>query len=248
MRLVALSDIHIRQIGDSGAKCLDQFFSHPLTQSATHIALLGDIFDLVAGNHTEYLKRWSSVFGQLKIFCDSGKTVYFAEGNHDMHLERLFESLGKTWAPESARRLIVIPTELRISLNDLTVLLSHGDEYNQEDTTYLKYKKFIKKPALRFVADYLMPLSILDYLGNKASKKSRAYGERTFNEVEVRAKFRRGVSELVASDIDVVVGGHSHVVDHWQNGATTYLNNGYPPKSKVFVVVDEAGPRLEVLS
>lgn len=248
MRLVALSDIHIRQAGDSGAKCLEQFFRHPLTQGSTHVALLGDIFDLVAGNHAEYLMRWSSVFDQLKSFCESGKTVYFAEGNHDMHLERLFESVSKTWAPESARRLIVIPTELRISLNELTVLLSHGDEYNQEDTTYLKYKRFIKRPSLRFVADYIMPLSVLDYLGNKASKKSRAYGERTFNEAEVREKFRRGVSALVAPDVDVVVGGHSHVVDHWQNGQTTYLNNGYPPKSKVFVVVDDAGARLEALS
>lgn len=248
MRLVALSDIHIRYAGDSGAKCLEQFFRHPLTQGSTHVALLGDIFDLVAGNHAEYLRRWASIFSALKVFCDSGKIVYFAEGNHDMHLERLFASLSKSWDPESARRLVVIPTELRISLNGRSVLLSHGDEYNQEDTTYLKYKRFIKTPTLRFIADFLMPLSVLDYLGNKASKKSRAYGERTFNEAEVRNKFRRGVSALVAPDVDVVVGGHSHVVDQWQNGGMTYLNNGYPPKSKVFVVVDDTGARLEALS
>lgn len=248
MRLVALSDIHIRATGDAGAQCLEQFFAHPLTQSASHVALLGDIFDLVAGNHAAYLERWGSVFERLREFCEAGKTVYFAEGNHDMHLERLFRSASRRWSPAAADRLVVLPTELTLEIAGLRVLISHGDEYNQQDTTYLKYKRFIKRPTLRFVADFVMPLAILDYIGNKASQKSRAYGERLFNETEVRDKFRHGVRTMVAPDVDVVVGGHSHVVDEWRNGRTLYLNNGYPPKSRKFVVVDAAGPRLETLA
>ena len=79
------------------------------------------------------------------------------------------------------------------------------------------------------IADYLMPISVLDYLGEKASKKSRKYGAIRFNEEDVRSKFREGLARYRNSKIDIVVGGHSHVADFYKEDALTYLNNGYPP-------------------
>lgn len=248
MRLVTISDIHIRSLNDAGYQCLQQFFNHPLTQSATHVGLLGDIFDLMAGQHSAYLKRWKPFFESIRSMCEQGKVVYLAEGNHDMHLTRLCRQASKKWNKDVAERFIVLPQDHILQISKLKVLMGHGDEYNRTDTTYLKYKAFIKQPWLSIVADYLMPLSFLDYAGERASKKSRSYGEKRFNEDEIREKFRKGVEQMTPNEIDVVLGGHSHVLDSWEFNGKLYLNNGFPPKSDKFIVVDDSGARLESLS
>ncbi|MCE3012716.1 MAG: metallophosphoesterase [Proteobacteria bacterium] len=246
MRLVAISDIHINEHDDNGLTCFRNFSTHALVKDATHIALMGDIFDLVAGNHHEYDKRWEEVFKIIKSFCEQGKVVYFAEGNHDMHLKRLLSRISSGWHSH-ATHLVHIEDYLVIDFLGKKVHLSHGDELNVHDVTYLKYKKFIKKFPMGLIADFILPISVLDYLGHKASKKSRKYGSTRFNEEDVRFKFREGLSKYFNTGIDIVVGGHSHVTDNYLNGNLTYLNNGYPPKSNKFIVIDNEGPRLETL-
>lgn len=248
MRLVTISDIHIRFVNDAGYQCLQNFFTHPFTQTATHIGLLGDIFDLMAGHHSVYLKRWKSFFESIQHFCEQGKIVYLAEGNHDMHLTRLCNQATKKWSREAAKRFIVLPHDLIIRINEKVVLIGHGDEYNRDDITYLKYKAFIKKPWLSVVADYFMPLALLDYAGARASKKSRAYGEKRFNEESIREKFRAGVKQMTPPNVDIVLGGHSHVLDRWEFDGKIYLNNGFPPKSQQFIKVDADGATLVTLS
>lgn len=244
MRLVTISDIHIREINDQGHQCLLDFLAHPLTKSATHVGLLGDIFDLMAGDHEAYINRFKSIFNALEDLCREGKIVYFAEGNHDMHLDKLFKRASTGWGLEAAHRLQVLFTERSLDILGQQVIIGHGDEYNRTDTTYLKYKSFIKKPLLAFIADNIMPLAILDYVGVRASKKSRAYGHRTYNEEEVRQKFRIGVESMTPQSVSVVIGGHSHVVDEFRFKNTVYLNNGFPPKSRKFVALDSEGARL----
>ena len=97
---------------------------------------------------------------------------------------------------------------------------------------------------MAWIADYVMPLTVLDYLGAKASKKSRSYGERSYNEEEVRRKFREGIEQRLGPKVDVIVGGHSHVVDEYSFNGTTYLNNGFPPKSRKFSLVNARESRL----
>jgi UDP-2,3-diacylglucosamine hydrolase len=244
MQLACISDIHIITEGDAGDRCLQDFLSHPAVQDATHIGLLGDIFDLMAGDHPAYLQRYEKLFHRLGEMCAQGKTIFFAEGNHDMHLERLFKRVTKSWGLEAAHRFQIIYHEKIIDLNGKKVLLGHGDEFNRHDLTYLKYKKFIKRPIMSLIADYVMPLTVLDYLGVKASKKSRAYGGKTYNEEEVRGKFREGVQQRPGLEVDVIVGGHSHVVDEFSFRDTIYLNNGFPPKSRKFCLVNSGGARL----
>ena len=160
-----------------------------------------------------------------------------------MHLRRLLRRVASKWKVNS-NHLVHIDDYLVVDFLDKKILLSHGDELNAQDVTYLKYKKFVKRPILSIVADFLMPLRVLDYLGVKASKKSRKYGAARFNEEDVRGKFRAGLSRFKDAQIDVVVGGHSHVEDIYSDQKLTYINNGYPPKSNKFVVIDAGGVRL----
>jgi len=246
MRLVSISDIHINSQNPEGLNSFIKFCEHPLVKDSTHVALMGDIFDLMVGNHKEYKTRWGVVFDQIQKFCEEGKIVYFAEGNHDMHLKRYFNELAKSFN-SNHQHLVHVNDYIIVKLNGKNIYLGHGDEINENDTAYLKYKKFIKKPFWSFVADYIMPLGLLDFLGAEASKKSRHYGALKFNEAEVRNNFRKGLIKFEGMGLDFFVGGHSHVEDIYNHKNFLYLNNGYPPRSKKFIVIDSEGGRLEQL-
>jgi UDP-2,3-diacylglucosamine hydrolase len=247
MSFASISDIHLDKNNTASIECFKRFICNPHVQRATHIGLLGDIFDLVAGNHEEYLIRWDLVFGWIKEQCHSGKMIYFAEGNHDMHLKRLFKSLVKNWSLDASHRLILIEKELVLELDGIRMVIGHGDEYNKDDHSYLRYKRMIKKAPFRILADYLMPLVVLDGIGEIASKESRKYGQARFNEEGIRQKVHQGIQASGYYDVKYIVGGHTHIEEVWDAGQFVYANNGYPPESGKFVLIDALGLRLEPL-
>ncbi len=241
MPLAAISDIHIHERGDPGGRCLEDFGRHPLVASATHVGLLGDIFDLMAGDHPEYVARHAWFFEMLRDWCESGKVVIQAEGNHDMHLTALFARAARNWSPAAAARLVVARADRLLDVDGRWVFLGHGDTYNREDFAYLRYKRFITSDPLARVADHVMPYGVLKTLGEYASARSRQRGGHYVRE-HVREKFRSGVRALAPSEASVVVGGHSHLVEEYAWDGRVYLNNGFPPKSRRFswVTRDEA--------
>ncbi len=244
MVLATISDLHIRHLGDAGHQCLVAFLTSATVRRASHLALLGDIFDLMAGDHGRYVERWGPIWSLLAECAARGTRVLYAEGNHDMHLGNLFARVKKKWP---GLEIELIPENYLLELGAQKIVLGHGDEYNRTDVKYLKYKRFIKAPPLRLIADHVMPLAVLDAIGTRASKRSRAYGMKTFDEARVREQTRIGVRTQTPADVDVVIGGHSHVMDEWRFDEKLYLNNGFPPRSHHFCVVDEDGGRLELL-
>lgn len=247
MSLASISDLHIIDIGDRGWKCLERFAAHPLVLGASHIGLLGDIFDLIAGDNPEWLERYAAFFDLLQRWCEGGKVVFYAEGNHDMHLKGLFRRAARDWSPAAQARLVLLKRDELHELGGVKVFLGHGDRYNPADTSYHRYMDFITRPVFLWAADQLVPYSWLKFVGEKASVKSRAYGTKKFDETKVKETFRAGVQSVAPASAQVVVGGHSHVMDEFHFGPRTYLNNGFPPLSGVFTYVDGASARLEKL-
>lgn len=249
MFFASISDIHIRPlVDDPGFRTWKSFQVHPLVHSATHIGLLGDIFDLMAGDHPEYLSIHADFFKTVHGWCESGKVVFISEGNHDMHIKRLLHRLTQDWSPAARARLVHVKNSLLLEGPSGNIWLGHGDKFNRDDLAYLRYMKFIHTRFWEWFADFVMPLTLLNAIGERASRHSRAYGGKVFDEEKIRQRFRAGVETMTPPEAQFVVGGHSHVMDihHW-NGKT-YLNNGFPPRSRKFVFIDEKGARLEDLS
>lgn len=235
MKLAAISDVHVKKPHDEADKLLCSFLDHPEVKSADVIALLGDIFDLMCGPHTQYLKDFAHIFDRLDQLQKSGKKVYFFEGNHDVHLEKLFK---RRWPMGQ-----IFPSQIPIieELGGKTYYLSHGDEHEVENHAYQRYKKTILSPPLRFVANHVMPYSVLNFIGERASQRSRKKGARYFNQDGVREQFRHGVEKVTQGQFDFVLGGHSHVQDNFQipGHASRYINNGYALNSKTFILIKD---------
>lgn len=232
MMISSISDLHIRSADDDAAKVLMDFFRHPLVKNSHIIFLLGDIFDLMCGDHPEYLERYNQIFQEIKTKCLSGVEIYYFEGNHDLHLEKVFQRLFKN---EDMSNLKLINGSVTLNINNEKMLFTHGDEYDYDNDSYQTYKKYVTGNFIKFIANYIMPLKLLDYIGIKAANNSRKRGQKKFNEDLVRSKIRRGV-ELLNHGEQVIIGGHSHIKDEYKfNTSQLYFNNGFPLKDKVFL-------------
>jgi UDP-2,3-diacylglucosamine hydrolase len=240
MKISAISDVHVKTPGDEADKLLCSFLDHPLVRSSDYVLLLGDIFDLMCGPHPQYLERFPHIFERLAAQRTRGNVLYF-EGNHDLHLESLFRHVwGKADVPVHQSAVV-------LELNGKSYYVSHGDEHEPDNLPYQRYKRFILSPPLRFVANHIMPYTVLHALGERASRRSRKAGARTFDAEAVRQRFRSGVELVTGGKYDYVIGGHSHVQDVYPFKDSVYVNNGYALRTRTFIFADESGPRFEAL-
>lgn len=235
MKLTAISDVHVKSPHDEADQLLCQFLDHPQVQSSDHIVLLGDIFDLMCGPHPQYLKSFSHIFKRMDDLIKLGKKVYFFEGNHDVHLGSLFK---KYW-----KKGEIVPSQLPLVINveGKSYYLSHGDEHEVQNVSYQKYKKTILSPPLKFFANHIMPYSVLNFIGERASRMSRKKGSKYFEAEGVREKFRQGVIETTGGKYHFILGGHSHVQDLYSIPGSHgfYINNGYALKTKTFILIED---------
>lgn len=243
MKVSAISDIHIKKPYDEADKLLMRFLHHPEVEKSDYILLLGDIFDLMCGPHDEYLEMYNHIFDRLDELSKKNKKIYFFEGNHDVHLGKLFS---KKW---KKNEIMLSQYPVIEEIEGKRYYFSHGDEHETDNLSYQRYKKFILTSPLAFIANQVMPFKLLNYIGEKASKRSRKVGAKIFNEDKVRDTFRKGVKETTEGKFDFVIGGHSHVQDKYkiENTFSVYVNNGYALNSKTFILIDNHGLRFEPL-
>jgi UDP-2,3-diacylglucosamine hydrolase len=235
MRISAISDVHIKQPLDDADRLLCAFLDHPLVQQSDYVVLLGDIFDLMAGPHQQYIDDFYHIFKKMDQLVKSGKKVLYFEGNHDVHLGLLFE---KIWPGHE-----IIPSQVPavFPIDGKNYYFSHGDEHEVDNLAYHRYMKFIHTAPMTFLANRIMPYSLLNFIGERASKKSRKKGSYRFDEESERMKFRSGVMQTTKGKFDFILGGHSHVKEEYSLPGTqaVYINNGYALKSRSFISIHQ---------
>jgi UDP-2,3-diacylglucosamine hydrolase len=242
MRVAAISDVHVKIPFDDADKALCAFLTHPQVKKSEYVVLLGDIFDLMCGPHPEYIQKFSHIFDLIDQLRIGGVKVMYFEGNHDVHLELLFKL---RW-PNNEVILSQVP--IIEEINGKSYYFSHGDEHEIDNINYQKYKSLILSPSLKFIANYVMPYFVLNYLGERASKMSRKRGSKDYVEDVVKTRFRNGVKETTQGRYNFVLGGHSHVKDCFEiTENSIYLNNGYALKTKTFLLIENHSPSFNLL-
>lgn len=237
-----VSDFHIKTHDDESYKILLRFLNSDLARKSDEIYFLGDIFDLMAGFHPEYFDWYPDFFKAIKDHLLRGATIHYFEGNHDIHLTKLYSAFSKKneVPPE---RLIIHKSPKVFEFESKKVYISHGDEIEIGDAVYKYYKGFISLPLLGWVADHLMPLAFFEYLGRRASKASKKRRSVRFSEAiwaELKEKYRFGVRKLWESyKFDVALCGHTHIEDDYRDEKFRYLNAGYPEHAKKVILCDQ---------
>lgn len=240
MSFVSISDVHIRNEFDERYHNILKFLNHPLTQQVDEVYLLGDIFDLMVGPHTEYISKYKDFFSGIEKLLREGKIIHFFEGNHDLHIKKLFFKFLRSRKLEPDKFQIHHQPILK-KIGDVKFYFSHGDELEPGNYSYKLYKYLLmSKPTELLVT--AAPYRLVDMIGTKASQKSKERSRRYYNEDVNRAKFRQGSIWAAKNEIEYIIAGHSHIKDNVElrgpNKPFHYVNNGFFPETKSFIYYD----------
>ncbi len=246
MKLLSISDVHIGRDRDENYNLFCQALAQAVELRPTHFILLGDIFDFMVGPYHEYEDYFSESFQALKklqqkISCQ----IVYVEGNHDFNLRDLLKYFSQKFdlKIEYARHYYEIHTKSG------KVLYAHGDEDQLGNALHKNFKKALSSQffqnLLKLVFSFRFILPIGNYLARRSRKKNLRYmqDEKTID--GIRKIFRRSALHLGKKrNAQVVVFGHSHIEDYYQENGVTYLNGGFFPHSQKLVIVHDTASSL----
>jgi UDP-2,3-diacylglucosamine hydrolase len=224
----SISDLHIETIGDQAYILLEKFLKLSKKQKVEAVFLLGDIFDVLVGNHSEYLSEFDAFFKQLDDLLMCGIKVFYFEGNHDFHIGRLFRTRFTNYVDES---FFYVKKSLIIQFNDKNILFDHGDNIEPGSVDYYFFKEFMRSDIMDFVVNNYLTYQQIKNIGKRASSSSARYS-RISDEESVRIKFRKAACHDNYGTQDIVIMGHSHILEEYKIKTNQrlkyYYNNGYP--------------------
>lgn len=244
MKFSAISDIHVKNAGDQAEVLLLTFLRNPDVQSSDVIFLLGDIFDLMVGPHTQYFVRYQAYFEELKKLIINGKKICYVEGNHDFHLRHLYKKFFKNHS-ELNSSLFEIAPSFEFYDNQKKIYLAHGDDIELGNPGYKVFKSIVTSPPLRYYANYLMPHFLIKGIGEYSSDRSRKRNNLRYKEesdlTPIKNNFRFSAEIFFKeSQSQIIVLGHSHVKDHYKSpSGFEYINNGYAQHTKTYISIKD---------
>jgi UDP-2,3-diacylglucosamine hydrolase len=206
-----VSDIHLVSPTEEKTQVFNRFLGS--IGDATHLFLVGDIFDLWVGDHSYFSEKFAETVSLIRKLVESGTQVYYFEGNHDLHLTRFWhDRLGVNVHADASD----------FELNGTRVRVEHGDLINPDDKGYLFLRKLLRTPVIENLA-HALPMSIVRMIGERASKASRTYtsSAKELPKEKIRSLIRSHAERVQAADpFDLIITGHVHVEDDftWKNG------------------------------
>jgi UDP-2,3-diacylglucosamine hydrolase len=246
MTIAVISDTHIKAPGDEAYLLMESFLDSDNVKSSKLIIFLGDIFDLMVGSHQFYIKKFETFFLKLENLLQQGKELHFFEGNHDFHLKLLMINRFKN------KSFFYHKDHLILKRWGKTFYFSHGDDLDWDNKPYKLTKFALRNKLFNSFVDKV-PAQMVHYLGAKWSEYSRKKNKSYFIDPkianQIREKFRKNALKLsLSNNYDYVICGHSHIEDEYSSSeGVTYLNNGYPPYSKKYILLSENGHQLYLL-
>ncbi len=206
-RAYFVSDLHLAGEDDPRTGLFNRFLDEVMQDAgATHLFLLGDVFDLWLGAHRYFIDRFSDTVERLQALNERGVEVHYFEGNHDLHLRPY-------WAGQLGFRVHPGPVHLEIGPDRLR--LEHGDEMDPDDKGYIFLRWFLRTPPIRFLLLHL-PGALLGRIGERASVHSRTYTSetKTISRETAVQKIRTHAAKMRAEHtFDLIISGHVHVRD-----------------------------------
>ncbi|MEI6089711.1 MAG: UDP-2,3-diacylglucosamine diphosphatase [bacterium] len=184
-----------------------------ISQDATELYLLGDIFDYWFEYKTVVPKYFYRTLASIKRLTDKGIKIEYLMGNHDFAHKTFFEE----------------ELEVRIRTNDIErtlegkrFYLSHGDELNPADKSYKIAKSILRSSFNQWLYAKLHP-DVAIKLASKSSTQSRKYSGLKYPAHDFMLEFAK---VKIDQGFDYVIMGHRHKVSEFKYQEGAYLNLG----------------------
>ena len=252
MKFTAISDIHVKIAGDNAEDLLLAFLKNPEVQSSDVILLLGDIFDLMIGPHTQYFVRFQAYFDEIKSLIKKGKRICYVEGNHDFHIRELYKKFFQINSDLDSSLFTMAPF-FEFQDAGKKIYFAHGDDIELNNPNYKLFKAFVTSAPLRYYANNLMPHFLIKSIGEYSAEKSRKRNNKRYSTesdlTPVKENFRLSVEVFFKKHpCQMIVLGHSHVKDHYKSeSGFEYVNNGYAQHTKTYISIEDGNVGFKLI-
>lgn len=237
-KIIVLSDLHLWGNDDPLYRALLKFMDEQLNPGDKFF-IVGDLFDLFIGSKAIFTSRFKDLIEKIKSLGSKDVEVFYIEGNHDFHLENIFDD---------CPNVKIYSDLIHYDWDGKKLLFCHGDKINWKDIGYQLFRFTTRSLFLQCLIE-IAPGALVDRIGQTMSKASRGYHYETNNET-VRM-FRNYACDQISQGYDIVVMGHSHFLDDIRFRVGThqgqYVNVGYPRKNRKFLVLNQGDKFFQLL-
>jgi len=182
-----LSDIHLKNLDQPDAQVLLGLLEDMGSRiQATHLFLVGDIFDFWLGGHEYFIRKFSPIVDHLRRIVAGGVEAHYFEGNHDLYLRDFWQD------------------QLGIRVHVRARMFQLGN---------LRVR--VRTPVIAYAGSRL-PGGLLAQIGRVASRTSRRYTSRhkTISDERARTTVRSHAERAIQEEpFDLIITGHVHVRD-----------------------------------
>ena len=197
MTTAFISDLHISEPHpEIGQQFVDFLASHALKYKTLYI--LGDLFEYWLGDDdtNPYLNKIRSA---LRKYTKTGIPTYFIHGNRDF-------LIGEKFSAETGIKILSDPTI--IQLNNEDILISHGDLFCSDDTSYQATRKLTRDPKwqnimLKKSLKERKAFALEARLKSKNHMKDLADDITDVNQSEIANTFKK-------FNLKTIIHGHTH--------------------------------------
>jgi UDP-2,3-diacylglucosamine hydrolase len=195
-------------------------FLESIKHDAAEIFILGDLFDFWYEYRKVVPKGFVRVLGKLAELSDSGISMHFFVGNHDMWMNGYFEN-------ELKIPVYFEPTAFTLLGKEF--LIGHGDGLGPGDHGYKFIKKVFRNPVANWLFGILPPaigMGLANYLSNR-SRAQAGTSEEVFLGAEREWLIQYSQEYLQKAHKDFFVFGHRHLpIDYRLSANSRYINLG----------------------
>jgi len=175
-----------------------------IKQDAEVLFLLGDLFDFWFEYKTVVPKGFVRVLGKLAELRDSGITIYFFTGNHDLWMHDYFET---------ELNIPVYHKPQQFVFNNKKFFIGHGDGLGPGDKGYKRMKKVFTNPFSKWLFRWLHPdlgVKLAQYLSVK-NKLISGDSDVTFLGEDKEWLVLYSKRKLETAHYDYFIFGHRHL-------------------------------------
>lgn len=210
-----------------------------IKEDAQAIFLVGDLFDFWYEYKKAIPKGFVRFQAKIAELTDSGISVYFFIGNHDMWMFDYFEKeLG----------VKIFRNEIEIKTENHSFLIGHGDGLGPKDRIYKIFKFFFRSKICIYLFGRIHPnigIGIADFWSRSSRKHGDKHPEKYLGEDEWILQHCKNQEELKHHDFYIY--GHRHLlIDQKFGNKARYINLGHWFESGQFATYD--GQDIQVIN
>jgi UDP-2,3-diacylglucosamine hydrolase len=191
-------------------------FLESIRGTATHLFLLGDIFDFWIEYKKLVRADYFRVLRALAGLAESGTAVHVHAGNHDFAFNDFF--------PKTIPAVVHM-NPVVLELQGKRIHLAHGDGLLAADVGYRLLRILLRFKPFQWLYKLIHPVAGI-YIADRVSRLSRHLTGLTILDEPILRAYRRAGQRILNRGADIAVFGHTHMPELCSENNKIYCNTG----------------------